>query len=68
MSKRSKTSQFFKQELPDFAIDGDFLAHLEQTFPNRLPSNPLEDADKYSYLIGQQSIIRYIRLLYEKKI
>lgn len=65
---RNKTTQFFRQELPDFHVDKEMLAHLEQTFPNRLPSNPLENADQYAFLIGQQSIIKYIRALHEKKV
>ena len=67
MTKR-KTAQFFKQELPDFNVDAEMLAHIEQTFPNRLPSHMLEDMSQYAFLIGQQSIIKYLRALYEKKV
>ena len=64
---RNKVNQFYKQELPEVRVDPELLAHLESVFPNRLPSNPLEKAEDYSFLIGQQTVVKYIKRLYEKK-
>ena len=62
-----KRTKVFTQDLPDVRVDPELLAHLQDVFPNRLPTNMLDDLADYALMHGQQQVVRYIRMLYEKK-
>jgi len=50
----------------DSGISLKILTHLEETFPNKLPTDPISP-NELSFLQGQQSVINYLTRTFEEE-
>lgn len=49
----------------NYGVSEGLIKHLEDTFPNRLPTDPV-NPQQIAYLQGQQSVIYFLIQLYEE--
>lgn len=49
----------------NYGVSKGLVEHLQETFPDRLPKDPV-NPQQIAYLQGQQSVIYYLVQLYEE--
>lgn len=48
-------------------IPRDLLEYLQKVFPDRLPDSPMASAEEVAALVGNQQVIRHLKVQAEKQ-